>query len=117
MKYLESLDPKIERQDIGIGEYIWVELTAVGSASIETSAVVGVNLHILASAVEQTPDNGDLVYDMFILREHDVFNNMPYVDKFDSNYANGNSAAYLDLDQVKEILNYCDRIASMKAFM
>jgi hypothetical protein len=116
MKYLESLDLSLDRQDIGIGEYIWVELTAVGT-DIGTAAVVGINLHIMAPASEQHVDNGDIVYDMFILRDHEVFSNMPYVDKFESSYISENSSAYFDLDQVKEILNYCDRIHSMKAFL
>ena len=117
MKYLESLDLKAEHQDIGIGEYIWVELTAVGSDAIATATVVGINLHVIAPASEQHDDNGDIVYDLFNQRDHEVFSNMPYVDKFDSSYVSENSAAYLDLDQVKEILNYCDRITSMKAFL
>lgn len=115
MKYLESLDTKVDHQDIGIGEYIWIELTAVGS-DIGSAAVIGVNLNILASNERQHTDNGDVVYDIFNQRDHEIFNTMPYVDKFD--YTLGeNSSAYLDLDQVKEILNYCDRLSSMKAFL
>ena len=117
MKYLESLDPNVDHQDIGIGDYIWVEISSIGSDNIGNSSVIGVNLHIIASASEQHIDNGDIVYDLFDLRNHSVFASMPWVYKFDSSFISDNYAAYLDLDQLKEVLNYCDRISSMKVFM
>lgn len=116
MDYLKVLDPNLNRQDIGIGSYIWIELEAMDTPFIGTAGLIGINISIIAPHEEQHLDNGDLVYDVLNPRDNSNFNAMPWISKFEAYVTGVNFSAYLSLDQVKDVLNYCDRLTSMKAF-